>query len=488
MPSPKLIALLNEFSGHDLNKFQKYLDSPYLNDNQELTKLYRIVHQSLKKSGDDLLALEKQLNKKVVWKKLFPRQDYKDLYLRRLCSDLIKLAQHFLVLENSKKDSLAERAQLVKLLSKKALEKHFRGAIRQFDQENQKRKWKHDDYYLHQFTVQKSIQQYLERPGIPFKDLSNLEKADFNLDCFYIIKKLKNYCDAIGYRKILSLEADIRLPDRFLEAIADTEYMEEPIIRAYYFIASMMLEPDTEAYFFDLKTFVKQNADLFPISELKTIFIHLNNYCITQKLSVGKTGFIHEIFDNFKFMLAHDLVLKQNTIAQQDFKNIITIALQVEAYQWVEKFIKDYTPKLPQANQENALAYNLAKVYFKQEQYEKVIEQLREVAYSSHVYALGGKQMLLKTYYELDEFLALDSLTESFRTYLRRQKLVTKETKEQYMNFIKFLKRLSKIDPRNQEKVSALLEEIKVCRLLASKSWLLHKTRAHLKAQKEIDY
>ena len=61
------------------------------------------------------------------------------------------------------------------------------------------------------------------------------------------------------------------------------------------------------------------------------------------------------------------------------YKNITTVGLQVKEYGWVENFIQKYTSYLPKDNRENALTYNLAKVYFSQKKYNQVIEQLREV-------------------------------------------------------------------------------------------------------------
>ena len=56
-----------------------------------------------------------------------------------------------------------------------------------------------------------------------------------------------------------------------------------------------------------------------------------------------------------------------------------------------EKFIQNYTTRLPRESQDNDLSYNLAKVYFHKEDYYKVIEQLREVEYKKFILYYGGK-------------------------------------------------------------------------------------------------
>lgn len=159
----------------------------------------------------------------------------------------------------------------------------------------------------------------------------------------------------------------------------------------------------------------------------------------------------------------------------QDYKTITHVGIQVQEFAWTEAFIQEYTPKLPPEERENALTYNLAKVYFAQQQYEKVIEQLREVEYDNLTYALGGKLMLLKTYYELNEYLALDSLLDSFRVYLRRNKVISKEVRQQYLNVLRFIKKLSNVRPGDAAAVAKIEQQIAECKNLADKGWIVQK-------------
>ena len=168
-------------------------------------------------------------------------------------------------------------------------------------------------------------------------------------------------------------------------------------------------------------------------------------------------------------------LLATNKLKPGVYKNIITIGLAVKEYDWVEQFIKDYTQKLPKDHQENALVYNLSQVYFSQKKYDLVIEQLREVEYKNVVYALGGKLTLLKTYFETCEHRALDSLMDSFRIYLRRNRLISKDVRQQYMNSLRFTKKLANLAPYDKKGLQKAREQIEKCKALAAKKWLLEK-------------
>ena len=90
---------------------------------------------------------------------------------------------------------------------------------------------------------------------------------------------------------------------------------------------------------------------------------------------------------------------------------------------------------------------------------------------------MGSKLLLMRTYYELGEYNALDSLLESFRIYLLRNKQLTKETNLQYAMIIRMIKRLSNINPNNKAQVNDLAEKIKASTNNVAKQWLLEKVQ-----------
>ena len=117
----------------------------------------------------------------------------------------------------------------------------------------------------------------------------------------------------------------------------------------------------------------------------------------------------------------------------------------------------------------------MAKVYFHTGQHEKVIDQLREVEYKTLNYALEGKLMLLKTYYELKEYRALESLMDSFRIYLHRNRVISRDVKQQYLNVLRFVKKLAYAAPYDTKNLEKIKKQIHNCKALADKKWILEK-------------
>lgn len=471
MPGKKLTTLLQTFSNSELQQLRKYLLSPFFNENEVLVHLFdwmeaNILHQKKR---------QQVTNKKAIWAILFPHQSYNDDKFRRLCSDLTQLAQNFLAYQMMEQNPITEKINYLSSLDSPKLEKHFSATVRSIGALQEKNQLLDGDYHLQRYQVETQTHRFYRFLGLKFTKLETLENADYQLDCFYISQKLRNYAVALAYKRILSQQADIYLFASFFESLENSHFLKEPAVLIYFSLVKMILEPEKEEYFKNLKKLLAKNHLHFTKNELNELYNHLSNYCIDTKINVGRSDYFYELFDIFKTLIQQDIIFKNNILDPQDYKNVITVGLYVKAFDWVEQFIQTYTARLPKDNQENALNYNLAKVYFNQKHYNKVIEQLREVEYKNPVYALGGKLMLLKTYYELEEVRALDSLIDSFRIYLRRNQLISKAVKQQYLNVLRFVKKLASVAPYDNKALAKIRVQIDKCKALADKKWILEK-------------
>ncbi len=470
MPSKKLMTLLGVFSGADINRFKKYLSSPFFNENEDLIKLFNLLEKQKSTALKENISVKEQL-----WQALFGEKSYNDGYMRRLLSDLIQLVLDFLSLKAKQKEGIQSQIALLSTLSELKLDTHFAGVLRQVETAAQQVTFRDSAFYFWQYQIEHLQHQRMERSGYKLEHLSNLENADHFLDCYYIIQKLRHYCDVLEYRNFFSLDIQVELPLGFIKWLSQSKYLKEPGIAAYFDIYQMLSHQDGAFYYYKLKAFLEQNSHYFPDEELRSLYVHLINYCIYKKINIGDISFFKELFDVFKTLLKKEILLRGDVLDPQYYKTIISVGIQIKEFDWVEHFIQSYTAKLPPEEQENALTYNLAKLYFQQKRYQQVIAQLREVEYQNVTYALGAKLMLLKTYYELNEYLALDSLIDSFRIYLYRNKTISKEVRQQYMNVLRFIKKLATIVPGDRSAVEKIGAQINACKNLADKSWILEK-------------
>lgn len=472
MLSKKLISLLESFSKHDLNRFGKYLHSPFFNEKEDLRSLFEIIDQALRSNRSQRA---RQLDKKAVWKQLHGKEAFDDGRLRRLSSDLTRHAYQYLALIEYQSDPVREQVLLLRWLQRHHLnDKHFNGTIRKARHLQEKKPLEGATYHYEQYFIEEAQHEHETQSD---KKTEYLEQADYHLECFYITRKLKHFSDALHYKKSGSTQADIEIPQAFLGYVK-SKYLSEPSVRAYYLVAQMLMNPEAENHYRELKEFLREHSEKFRVSELGTLYGYLKNYCIEHKIKEGRQDFLGELFDLVKTLQDKEALSDTGVLDAEDYDYVIKAGMEADAVDWVENFIQQYGGKETKDAKEATGSYGMAKMYFQQGEFQKVVDQLREMKVKKSSHVLEGKLMLLKSYYELEDQLLMSSLTESLRIYLRRNRSVSKKEKEQYHNFLDFVEELSKAIPGDVEAAKKLRQKIERTKKLAEKPWLLEKVEA----------
>ncbi len=227
MLSDKLISLLSTFSKVERNRFRKYLLSPYLNDQPDATRLFDLLDETLRK--DDATAAA--LSKEQVWKTLYPGRKFDDAHLRRLTSDLNQLALRFMVAEARNADPLGEALELQKVLEKPPLKKHLAGAERQLHKLMEETEGQSTEFFLAQFNMHHHVFTRASKVVATIGYGDKLATADYYLECFYLIQKLKYYVAWLQFSGIRATEKIVQLIPGFweyIEQLPNTPMREAP--------------------------------------------------------------------------------------------------------------------------------------------------------------------------------------------------------------------------------------------------------------------
>ena len=470
MLGEKLVSLLQTFSRYELNRFRKFLLSPYLNDQEDLTRLFDILDNILRKDVNALAETDKQ----SVWKLLYPKKKYDDAHLRRLASDLTQSALRFLVEEGRKRDPLGEALELQKVLEKPELQKHLSGVERQIRKYLETSAGQSTWYYLSQFRLHWNQYNRASKVMATADFMEKLLPADRSLDLFYVVQKLKFYVAWLIFRGFRSTEQELPVMPGFWEYLHQSKFDETPLVIIYRDVINCLIEPEEENHFFNLMYNLEQFSDKVTREDLRECYYIAQNYC-AFKINQGRTNYYKEVFVIFKTIISKDLLIEGEHLSEGVYKNIITSGLREGEYVWVERFIEDYSNYLPSNIRENARSFNLANLYSYQKKHDKVIDLLRNVEYSDVVYSLSSKLILVRTYFELKEYVALDSLIDSFRIFIRRNKVVSKNQKREYNNFLNFVKKLVSLDVYDAKMIEKLKERVMEASSVTPKKWLLEK-------------
>ena len=297
-------------------------------------------------------------------------------------------------------------------------------------------------------------------------------------DIAFVVTRLVLFVDTISYNNVLNLQLPtVGYAELLAYAIA-VGLSAEPLVALHIALLQCVAEEDNEAHFQDLKRLLEAHYTLLNAAEQNERYKVAFNYCV-RKINQGKTEYFAELFDFYKINLPKGVLLQNNILQFWDYKNIVSVGLRQEEYAWVEGFLYEYNEKLPAEYRENALTYNLAKLNFAQKNYKKVIELLQTVEYQDWVYTLDSRTTLIKTYYELGEYEAMESAAESFRLFLLRNKTASTTVKKTYQNFIRFIKKVAQLPAKQTVAHKKLSITIEATPLVADKKWLLLNLSEH---------
>lgn len=474
MFSEKLLHLLLSFSKYELNRFKKYLVSPYLNDQPDLTRLFDLCNETIRESPEAV----RELTKNKVWTQLFGSKKYDDAQLRRLASDLTQLGLKFKMAEKRAADPLPELLEMQTALDQPQLEKHLAGVERHLSKTLETSGKKNVKYYLTNFQMHWQICRRASRVVASSEYLKHLHSMDFYLECFYLIQKLQNYVSWLVSRGFRTVEQDLGLMPGFLEYARLEKFSEVPLISIYLKVVPCLIETDNEPFFRDLMVDLERFEEELAAEDLRELYHHAQNFC-ALKINQGRVEYYREVFQIFKKLIQRRLLLdEENQLPEGVFKNIITVSQRLGELDWAENFIEENAQFLPSANRENAKTYNLANIFLQKKQHDKVIRLLRDVEYKDVTYSAGSKLALLMTYFEMQEMQVLDAQMDSFRIFIRRNKSLSKNAKREFNNFLIFLKKLAHLAPRDRAAAEKLEKKIIENQSVSAKKWLLEKVAA----------
>lgn len=484
----KLIRLLQTFSRKEMTRLKEFVESPYFNKHEDVRRLVGHLSDLFPDFNED------NCDRKTLFRFLFPGQPHNQNKLAVIFTYTQRLAEQFLVHEWREGDAIGRQLFLLRHLRHREHYSLYEKELRRMHRQVKGIPVGDPHYFYWQYRYAEEADAYFDQIERRQKDWS-IQKKHNNLDFFYLAEKLRDACEMTVRSKILKVRYESRMLESILTEVDrnHNHYGNAPAILVYAQLYRMLNRPERDYYFEALKT-LQQFEQFFPVSERKSIYNHFQNYCIEQ-INKGQGRFLEEIFKLYKVQLDQGLLLEEGYLSEWHFKNIVTTGIRLRALDWVRDFIKSYREKLRPEAQENAYRFNLASYFYAAGKYERVLELLIRVEYSDLRYNLGAKALLLRTYYDLEEYEALFSLTESFRQYLLRNKLLADGRRQGYNNLFRFARRAAHLrsnlgyfdGQRCGRELKKLQEDIEKADAIFNKGWLEEKV-SELEAEMKTTY
>jgi len=462
MGNRKIVVLLRSFQSWEMRDFRDFVDSSYFNRKEELGRLLDVLNQTV------LSPDAGPVSKEAIYARLYPDAPYDDKHFRYLTSDLAKLAERFLVLQQYEADLSRREIDLLQCYVNRNLEKGYARQKRRAEQALAAAPVAHIERYhrrmlLSEIEENRFVRQ-LKRTFNP-----HIESASRQLDHYYFAKKLHLSCAMLDRQAFIQGTYEPNLSKELLAHLRRHDFFGQELIAFYHTILQTLQDESNEAHYRELRRRLFSPSSALARSDLKGFFLYGINYC-ARMIRQGKTAFVNEALDLYIEGIDKGILFEEGYLSPWTFTNVVKLALRLQRYTWIEDFIRQYAEKLTEEFRQNALHYNLAELYYYTKRYDEAFTHLNQVALSDLNYHLGVRVMLAKIYYEKREEEALLSLIAAFSIFLKRNKKISQDLKRTYLHFCELLFEIIRSAP---DKMEALRRKIKETPLLTDRSWLL---------------
>jgi len=464
MKESQLLSLFNSLNKKEIRDLSKWLQSPFFNQRADVIQLFDYLRSNAKKKDG---SLEKQRIFAVLWK----NEVYEDTKIRYVMSFLFKQIKSYLTYIEWQNEPVAPKSARVRALWQHNQEASYQKEMEQLSLQLSEEQ--NFTYLQHFHVYQLNLEKYRSSLKKSRTNAGNLQEVSDALTTFYICETMRVASLMVTHKTVnTQVEYSSQMLEEVLQKAVLPPFVDLPEIAIYYNIYRALTEVDNPIYFKNLKSLITTHWQRFAAIEMRDIYLLAINYCI-KKLNGGQPEFIREALDLYKVGLEKGIFLDNGELSRFTYHNALTLYLYLKEFEAAKTFLERYKKHLPKKQRHNIYLYNLTVYHFKKQEYQMVMELLQEVRFRDVLYNLDARRMLLRAYFESEAFDTLESLLDSFQTYIRRRYDLGYH-KEMYINLIRFMRKLLTTGYK-KEALKALYEEVKGTTAVVDKVWLLEK-------------
>jgi hypothetical protein len=161
------------------------------------------------------------------------------------------------------------------------------------------------------------------------------------------------------------------------------------------------------------------------------------------------------------------------------FRNCLIFSAFSNKLDLVLKLANNYSQRIYELYREDAVKLSYAYYHFTSKNYDTVLDCLKNFRYKYQPHKLDVKNLLLKVYYETENYESLYSMIDSFKHYLSNDKSLSENNIKRCKNFLKYVQLLAdvRLGSKNIENeiIKNEIDSNKNILLIQDKHWLLEK-------------
>jgi len=404
---------------------------------------------------------------------MYPGKKYRDDVIRRLSSNLFKLAEEYGAYSIFRGKKLEYDKSLIEFYTARPAIDFTGKQIKKTEDLLEAGSPRDAGYFLNVNFLEEYKRLYQIRSDSSAAKI-DLQKQMDSVWKFALITLFRLYKIAIEHTKQFDKTFNVLHIENLIRFVEKNGFMNSKAVEIWYLLIKFQTDNRNDDTFFKLKEMTVNNSKVFEPVERFIIFVSLLGYCYEMGITPSK-NFRREEFELMSRMLKDDLLLQDNVFLPEWFMYACITALRAGETAYAEEFIEKYKDSLPAELKDNILTHAYAELEIERKNYEKALEHLALTKYSNVAEKLRANHMYIKIYYELEMSELFFYNVDSFKRLIRNEPSINRETKLLRENFIKFAVILFKLKLKeNNSSPDEIKNEIMSSRIMGHK-WLIEK-------------
>lgn len=479
MKRTKLVDMLHSFTPNEIKEFEKFVASPFFSRTRDLKSFYKIVKHYYPEFDNPNFTYEK------VFRKLFPKEKYNKLksenLLRVMSAELVKLAEEYVIYTSFKSNKIRNRVILLDSLIDRNLNKNFNKLF--YDTMKELSVLKKDLtsfhfvelYHLYMMDVKNKFNHNVSDSG--------LIEGQIYLLCFFFVCAA-NFIDNSLKRKFsfnrstdddlilhFAKSFDLKKFIPYLENKTGINKNDKDILDLYFYEFAYSLDNDNadilkklEAKFYECKQMLRfdHKHSIYAI-----IHNYYNKFTDTGKLNIMYKNILHDMGQSPENKSAMSMML---------YRLILMNFIELKQLKEAKSFINEYTDTINSEKRNSFYNFGLALIELRRNNYEKSLEFLSKVELIFMYLYYDIRHLYLILYYELDYTDEAYSLLDSYQHFLKKNKNVSEQMRNNSRKFIDYYKKLLKVKiSKTYGDVNVIEKSINLEKGFSFKFWLTEK-------------
>ncbi len=433
----RLIALLRSFSAEEMMRLDQFVRSPFFNESELLEILWTFY---LSHAPDFSQA---DFNAEGAFAQLFPDGVFEQKKINKYNSYLYQLVQKFLSHQQLEGQEHQQMMYKLAYFDEAQLSAHFQQTLRQAQQKLDESPFRNANYYYQKLQLARAEYAYQSRRDERDGDIG-LQNLNTALDTHFLIQKLKQVSI------MLARQRAVKVVYRYSWLAEVETYLQmhptpdNPAILIYHSMLVLQQDPGQLKRYLAFKNRLSQHASCFTPAEQRECYTILEN---AAKQCFAPAQYPHELFDLYRQQIDSQVWRQAEGIYHGLFRNVAGVAFNLGQFDWADHFIQEYAPFIvPHTFQEDVRALTEAEWHFYQNRPDAALSALQLANPSDVYYKLAAKSLLVRIYFRLRAFEALENALNTFTKFVHDQKKRIAPTKvASFRSFINYLRKLYKI-------------------------------------------